>query len=48
MRGMSNEDAIGKLSSATVTGGMILGLFAVRSTFFFGAAVLRGGAALSG
>ena len=48
MRGMSNEDAIGKLSSATVVGGMILGLLAVRSTFFFGAAVLLGGAALSG
>jgi len=27
---------------------MILGLFAVRSTFFFGTAVLLGGAALSG
>lgn len=45
MSGMSNDDAIGKLSSATVAGGMVLGLLGVRSTFFFGAAVLLGGAA---
>ena len=44
MSGMSNEDAIGRLSSATVAGGMVLGLLGVRSTFFFGAAVLLGGA----
>lgn len=37
---------MGRLSSATVLGGMTFGLFGVPSTFFFGAAWLFGGAAI--
>ena len=45
MSGMSNEDAMGRLSSATMAGDIIFGLFGIRSIFFFGAALLFGGAA---